>query len=192
MPSCPRCGKRFVDQSRILKHMNQPASSCLTYYEELLRLNEALTAEKDASAEAPYTENSSGVYQQNVEDSLPSHSSLDEAHSSQMEVDPPSNQDSHGHSSAEQPSTRSSQPYREDYPGAAKIYGTSPTFMDIFNSDVHSAERKNHPYYPFASKEEWELASFLLRSDLSMKSIDKFLKLQLVSCWATVTSALTH
>lgn len=181
MPSCPRCGKGFVDQSRVLKHMNQPASSCLTYYEELLRMNEALTAEKDASAEAP-TENSSRVYQWDVEGSLPSHSSLDGAHSSQMEVDPPSNQDSHGHSCAEQPSTRTSRPYREDYPGAAKIYGTGPTFMDIFNSDVHSAERKIQLYYPFASKEEWELASFLLRSDLSMKSIDKFLKLELVSC----------
>jgi hypothetical protein len=36
-------------------------------------------------------------------------------------------------------------------------------------------------YYPFASRDEWELAAFLLRSDLSLASIDSFLSLKLVS-----------
>jgi len=35
-------------------------------------------------------------------------------------------------------------------------------------------------FYPFASQPEWELASFLLKSDLSRVAIDQFLKLQLV------------
>ncbi|KAG2737451.1 hypothetical protein P692DRAFT_201663931, partial [Suillus brevipes Sb2] len=34
--------------------------------------------------------------------------------------------------------------------------------------------------YPFASKEEWEIGDFLLRSPLSMATIDVFLKLPLV------------
>ncbi|KAG1744791.1 hypothetical protein EDB19DRAFT_1591983, partial [Suillus lakei] len=34
--------------------------------------------------------------------------------------------------------------------------------------------------YPFASKEEWEIGDFLLRSPLSMAAIDVFLKLPLV------------
>jgi len=36
-------------------------------------------------------------------------------------------------------------------------------------------------YYPFASWPEWELASFLLKSGLSMVVMDEFLKLQIVS-----------
>jgi len=36
-------------------------------------------------------------------------------------------------------------------------------------------------YYPFVSQPEWELASFLLKSGLSMVATDKFLKLQIVS-----------
>jgi len=36
-------------------------------------------------------------------------------------------------------------------------------------------------YYPFSNAAEWELASFLLSSDLSMRKIDELLKLKLVS-----------
>ncbi|KAG1785391.1 uncharacterized protein HD556DRAFT_1214619, partial [Suillus plorans] len=35
--------------------------------------------------------------------------------------------------------------------------------------------------YPFASKEEWEIADFLLHSPLSMAVIDTFLKLSLIT-----------
>ena len=35
--------------------------------------------------------------------------------------------------------------------------------------------------YPFASKQEWEMVSYLLKSDLSMTALDEFLNLQLVS-----------
>ena len=72
-------------------------------------------------------------------------------------------------------------PVRELYPGAAQTFGHAATFMDIFDTDLHAKTRRQHHYYPFASKEEWQLAAFLLRSDLSMNSIDKFLKLDLVS-----------
>src|ERR1700688_3487332 len=41
MPACQRCGKKFHDTARVLNHMNQPISSCRTYYEELLQIAEA-------------------------------------------------------------------------------------------------------------------------------------------------------
>lgn len=69
----------------------------------------------------------------------------------------------------------------EEYAGAAKILGQGPTFMDKFDQDQYASKRKGNLYYPFASREEWQFAEFLLRSDLSMKTIDKFLKLDLVS-----------
>ena len=48
----------------------------------------------------------------------------------------------------------------EEYEGAAKEYGTGTTFMDEFDRDQFAGERINNLYYPFASRNEWELASF--------------------------------
>ncbi|KAF8802554.1 hypothetical protein BYT27DRAFT_7111964 [Phlegmacium glaucopus] len=70
--------------------------------------------------------------------------------------------------------------FSEFYPGASKIFGSGPTFMDNFDNDQFFKERQAHPHYPFASKAEWQLASFLLRSGLSMAAMDKFFKLELV------------
>jgi hypothetical protein len=72
-------------------------------------------------------------------------------------------------------------PFVEEYEGAAKEHGAGQTFMSEFGRDQHAAERVENPYYPFASKGEWELAAYLLRSNLSMASIDSFLSLKLVS-----------
>ncbi len=65
---------------------------------------------------------------------------------------------------------------------SGKVYGRGTTFMDQFDSDYFSDARKHGClYYPFASRQEWDLASFLLNSGLSMASINRFLKLELVS-----------
>jgi hypothetical protein len=68
----------------------------------------------------------------------------------------------------------------EEYNGAAKEYGLGKTFMTEFNNDRFSDERITNLYYPFSSRAEWEFAFFLLRSDLSMATIDAFLSLKLV------------
>ena len=71
--------------------------------------------------------------------------------------------------------------FTEIYPDASKIFGSGATFMDNFDNDQFFEERRTHLYYPFASKDEWQMASFLLRSGLSIAAIDQFLKLELVS-----------
>jgi hypothetical protein len=71
--------------------------------------------------------------------------------------------------------------YTELYPGASDTFGQGETYMKLFDEDEHAEKRKKNLYYPFASQPEWELASFLLRSGLSMKATDEFLKLQMVS-----------
>ena len=68
----------------------------------------------------------------------------------------------------------------EEYEGAAKEYGTGTTFMDEFDHDQYAGERIENLYYPFASRNEWEFAAFLLCSDLSMASIDSLLSINLV------------
>ena len=69
----------------------------------------------------------------------------------------------------------------EEYEGAAKEYGSGMTFMDEFDRDQFAGERIENLHYPFTSRDEWEFAAFLLRSNLSMASIDSLLSLNLVS-----------
>ncbi|KAG2128731.1 hypothetical protein DEU56DRAFT_700535, partial [Suillus clintonianus] len=47
--------------------------------------------------------------------------------------------------------------------------------------DKNSVHRVNNPYYPFSGWKDWEVASWLLRSGLSMGKIDSFLSLEMVS-----------
>ena len=72
-------------------------------------------------------------------------------------------------------------PSRAYFPGAGATYGQAPTFLDRFNEDQYAPFRVANMYYPFSNEAEWELASFLLSSDLSMRKIDELLKLKLVS-----------
>jgi len=71
--------------------------------------------------------------------------------------------------------------HTELFPGASEIYGKGKTYMDLFDDDEYAGNREMNLYYPFASQPEWELASFLLKSGLSMVATDEFLKLQMVS-----------
>ena len=69
---------------------------------------------------------------------------------------------------------------RVNFPGAGMTYGQGQTFLDRFNEDQYAACRVENMYYPFSNEDEWEFASFLLSSNLSMQKIDEFLKLKLV------------
>lgn len=68
----------------------------------------------------------------------------------------------------------------EVFEGASKTYGKGTTFMGQFDYDRFANERTLNLYYPFASREEWEFASSLLCSSLSMRAIDTFLSSDLV------------
>ncbi|KAF8824095.1 hypothetical protein HHX47_DHR9000263 [Lentinula edodes] len=70
-------------------------------------------------------------------------------------------------------------PVQIPFPNASQIVGQGATFMDDFNDDRFADERGTNLYYPFASRPEWETASFLLNSSLSMQEIDVYLKLDL-------------
>lgn len=70
----------------------------------------------------------------------------------------------------------------EHFPGAARIYKHGNTALDDFDEDQYAPERLQNLYYPWSSREEWQLARFLLQSTLSRNEIDDYLKLELVSC----------
>ena len=90
-------------------------------------------------------------------------------------------QDDQGASSKASSSNVPESRYREDFTGASVAYGTGETFMEKFDSDGFTEQRKDNPYYPFASKADWEMGSFLIWLRLSMANIDIFLKLESVS-----------
>jgi hypothetical protein len=64
--------------------------------------------------------------------------------------------------------------------------------MGTFYDDKHAPERASNVYFPFQSKGEWELVSFLSQSGLSMKRIDEFLSLDLVRYQVAVFFSITH
>ena len=66
------------------------------------------------------------------------------------------------------------------HPSTPSIYPGGTTFMDQFFADQYADFRQENLYYPFASRIDWQLASWLLRSRLSMAAIDDFLSLELV------------
>jgi hypothetical protein len=132
----------FEDQSRVLKHLNHPASRCRRYVPS--------SAPDRPDDLMDYVETQPPLMDQTeLED-------IAEPNSGEVE---------------------------DIFEGAARILGLGKTFMDRFNADPYSNIRKDNIYYPFTSRDEWELASFLLRSGMSMATIDEFLGLRLVSCF---------
>jgi hypothetical protein len=151
--------------------MNQPISSCRTYYEELLQIAETTGSPEGVQSSGIRPEDR--IYEMDGMDRSAGGSSPISRSPTPMAVD-------------EDPmintaSSHNNTPFfTEFYPGASKIFGSGPTFMDNFDNDQFSKERQTHSHYPFASKDEWQIASFLLRSDLSMAALDKFFKLEFV------------
>ena len=164
MPSvrCPRCGKKFKDQTNLLQHMNQPFSSCLTHFEECIDIATTLQSR-------PTISESEDMGQQTYEP-LDFMDTAEEYIVSSLPA------------STSQNSEERRNPFNiKKHPTSGSVYGCGETFMDQCNNDKFSERRQGNIYYPFASRDEWELASFLLRSRLSMAALDRFLKLELVS-----------
>lgn len=73
-------------------------------------------------------------------------------------------------------------PIKDFHPTAADTYGRGKTILEeIHHSDQFAKQRNGNIYYPFVSKEDWEVAAWLIESGLSMAEIDKFLNLPFVS-----------
>ncbi|KAK0243557.1 hypothetical protein EDD85DRAFT_919323 [Armillaria nabsnona] len=70
--------------------------------------------------------------------------------------------------------------YIEDFPWPAGDpiidRGVLPPFFELFRREKE--EKKEEMWVPFSSREEWELAHWLMRSSISQREIDAFLKLE--------------
>ncbi|KAF8228630.1 hypothetical protein L208DRAFT_1486561 [Tricholoma matsutake] len=157
MPRCPNCSRKWPDQMSVLAHMNQPLGSCYSYQEEMTSFADELWQFHRRKKMQTIMGNS---HQEDAMAEVQVDMDVDMIEFVPLEKDPH---------------------FIEEYKGAAQSFGSGTTFMDEFNSDAYRSERIDTPYYPFASKYKWELASFLLLSDLSMASITKLLSLHLAS-----------
>lgn len=171
MARCPRCGKQFASESSVLQHMNQPLSACTTFTKELVTISDTLSTFWAQSHRSQVRPSSS---QREPSESSRSSDDHDSPPLSPMDLDNQS-------PTCNNPSTcLSTSPHIEVHPTAGKILGQGTTFMDDFGADMYAQEWSELPYYPFTSQDKWQLASFLLRSSLSMKSINMFLSLNMV------------
>ena len=152
----------------MLCHINQPLGSCFGHFQEVVDLADELKRHKKRKRQHQQDTQSAEECIGPLNESEPERAmDIDDAFMEHEDLLVWNGAGHHGH-------------VIQEYDGAAKGYGAGMTFMQQFESDQFSEERKQNLYYPFASRSEWELAAFLLRSGLSMAAVDTFLSLTLV------------
>jgi hypothetical protein len=147
---CPSCGKRFNNDSLVLRHMNHPRTSCASWHT-------FLESTSLGQLNHPTNEHTTPNFGTNDNDTTDND-------------EPASNSP-----------TLTTARYEDIHPNISLVLGTGPGFMDRLNTGPHAEKRGVNLYHPFSSKEEWGLASWLLLSGLSMRAIDDFLALPIVS-----------
>ena len=160
---CPQCSRQFLNAASVLKHLNHPKSQCSQFSPYSSRSQET----------APLTEEPEQVELESIIIDWTCEGEGDDAH----------------------PTPSPSVPLQQDFfaeifPGSSTTFGPGKTFLDRFNSDRFALEREKNLYYPFSSHVEWEFASFLIHSGMSMKTIDSFFSLQMVGFFFLYTT--TH
>jgi hypothetical protein len=192
---CNRCGKSFASEPSVQNHQNQRTSNCWKNYSILLQAEHALSLNADTSGNVQFLPStpppmphspSGSLMEVNMMDTTDTTDTTDtiDTTDTMAAMDPMDAMETDGAndpSDDQYPEQDASIPYTELFPGASEIFGKGKTFMDLFDDDEYAGNREMNLYYPFASQPEWELASFLLKSGLSMVAMDEFLKLQMVS-----------
>ncbi|KAJ7766827.1 hypothetical protein B0H16DRAFT_1453842 [Mycena metata] len=179
---CPMCGRRFRSSHACAQHLSQPKGRCHSGFDPVLFKAANFFAKAHSSRNTP----------DNMDVDLSDHENNNfhygngDANASFDFGSPPPSPPSHVDmelngepNQAEKPPIDG--PMREEFPGASATFGAGETFMDVFGQDEYAHERQANVYYPFASLEEWEFASFLARSNLSNAAIDELLKLRLTA-----------
>ncbi|KAI5984418.1 hypothetical protein EDD15DRAFT_2177214 [Pisolithus albus] len=181
--SCPQCGKRFCTATNVLQHMNQPTSSCYgaSLAEEVGLLASANFLEgaihRETSRPREDAEVSGTHWYYNDEDTDMGPPTADVSVRPDYDVDPTPAVNAY-ESQREQLS--GSRRFIETYEGCAEMFPGGETFMDQFRNDQYAEKRRENIYFPWASRQEWEFASWLLRSRLSMAAIDNLLSLEII------------
>ncbi|KAG0700786.1 hypothetical protein DFH29DRAFT_982960 [Suillus ampliporus] len=160
--ACPKCGKLFSKETSVTCHLSQPRSSCHSSIRDMVDISqfaESVLQSRRPPDPSPPSEANHHDQSSHFDAGGDIHADVDFFEGA-----------GEGFMSAE-----------EWYEGAGACYSQDGlTFLDIFDADKYAGFRKDNLFYPFASKEEWEIADFLLRSPLSMAAISEFLALPMI------------
>lgn len=170
---CPQCGKAFDTESQVRRHLDQPRAKCH-------RRPTIFVDPADLLEEAGFYLSTPDVPLQQRPRKRPHTPDSDEESS---------DQDSRDDNMQGAPAEQSRAPVIDFFPEVASVVDQNGTkFIDAFDQDTFSEMRNSENlYYPFANRLEWELAEYLLTSELSMAAIDRFFSLTLV-CFPSVTA----
>ncbi|KAG0691620.1 hypothetical protein DFH29DRAFT_884047 [Suillus ampliporus] len=149
----PIVWKEFGDHTSIARHMSQPQSGCNNWLENLIQLNSTLPRTED-----PMLVDNIGE--------APSYEPGEDASFDDFRSEA-------GDNDSEVVTDYFLQPplaFEEGY-----------TLLSLFDADENSVYRKTNLYYPFSSRREWQFASWLLRSGLSIGKINDFLALEMIN-----------
>ncbi|KAG2031368.1 hypothetical protein BDR03DRAFT_986462 [Suillus americanus] len=168
-PTCPKCGKVFTKDSSITRHLSQPWTSCHSSVHDIVDILEFMDVVPPQRSLDPT---------QNLDTSVDMGQGFGVGGDLQFDSQARDSMDTN----LDGDLTRNLPPTNEEwYEGAARCYSQDGvTFLDLFDADEHAEYRKENLFYPFASREEWEVADFLLCSALSMAAINTFLQLSMI------------
>jgi hypothetical protein len=128
--------------------MNYPLGSCYNHFQEVANLLEDLQRYNDLKHQPQHQlDHLSPSSDDGTDTTQPAQGPMD--------VDPPFIEPF-------DETSPNGRPFVEKYAGAAEEYGVGVTFMLEFNHDQYAVEHLENIYHPFASRDEWELAAFLL------------------------------
>lgn len=187
MPRCTKCHKFFPTARGVTRHRAQPRAACNVGGG---RATEVLSLTPNKQPDEELDEEPVPL----LRASSPPFPPVDSEHgdaSVNFQPQEPDNQDFF-----QQPELEDQQgpvhivpPETEDslgrvmvmHPNPSSVFELGETFLTRFELDPYSAYRRNNLYYPFASRDDWKTADFLIASRLSMRRIDEFLSLPTVS-----------
>lgn len=187
---CPRCLKTFPTECRVWQHMNHPLTTCSQSAENLVAARSILRRRQPRRVLGSIFED------QNTPDITPPFQDVHEGehlfdgdYAGDIMMDGDVERTRMEEACENLSSARHALPlnldredgkFKEFFPGAARVVDSGTTFMEDFNADIHADKRTDNIFYPFASREEMDFASFLLRSGLSLAKIDELLSLEIV------------
>src|SRR6266542_895785 len=181
---CNRCGKSLASKPSEQNHQNQRTSNCWKNYSILLQDELALSSNPDTSRNVHFLPSTptplspSGSVMMDAmapTDAMDAMDAMDPtAALDAMDAMDPMHGANDPFNANQYPEQDATILHTELFPGASEIYGKGKTYMDLFDDDEYAGNREMNLYYPFASQPEWELASFLLKSGLSMVATDEF------------------
>jgi hypothetical protein len=175
---CSFCGRVFKKRADLLKHWDAPNGRCRPAFRARHRVSRTISDTKESEWEVIAEEENSELAGE--EDETMDVDDNEDSAWETMDIDEPAS-DGAGAKS-----------YLEYFPAAAMTASGTDTFLNRFHADEHADKRGEHPFYPFATRGEWQLASWLIRNNISVASTDEFLKLDYVRLITFKLPTISH